>query len=83
MVEVKTLDSWKELEKKLPSEYFAAKIDRSRKLRPELCLIVLREVVDPVLARSLTQKELNYLLQGSTPKIMKEKIVGMKLLEQE
>ncbi len=52
MVEVKTLDSWKELEKKLPSEYFAAKIDRSRKLRPELCLIVLREVVDPVLARS-------------------------------
>ena len=53
MVEVKTLDSWKELEKKLPSEYFAAKIDRSRKLRPELCLIVLREVVDPGLSQKL------------------------------
>jgi CRISPR-associated protein Csc2 len=36
----------------LPGKYFADKIDRSRKIRPELCLIVLREVVDPVLARS-------------------------------
>lgn len=52
MSEIKILDSWEELKKKLPSEYFTNKIERSRKIRPELCLIVLREVVDPVLARS-------------------------------
>ncbi len=47
-----TINSWKELKEKLPKEYFIEKVDRSRKLRPEVCLIVLREVVDPVLARS-------------------------------
>jgi len=52
MSEAKKLDSWEELGKSLPSKYFADKIERSRKIRPELCLIVLREVVDPVLARS-------------------------------
>lgn len=46
------LNSWEELKKKLPSEFFVPQVDRSRMLRPEICLVVLREVVDPVLARS-------------------------------
>jgi len=52
MSETSKINSWEELKKKLPSEYFVEQVDRSRKLRPEVCLIVLREVVDPVLARS-------------------------------
>ena len=46
------INSWEELKKQLPREYFIPQVDRSRKLRPEVCLVVIREVVDPVLARS-------------------------------
>ncbi|MBC7128802.1 MAG: type I-D CRISPR-associated protein Cas7/Csc2 [Thermoplasmatales archaeon] len=46
-------NSWKKLKENLMKEYFFVdKVEKSRKLRPEICLIVLREVVDPVLARS-------------------------------
>lgn len=44
--------SWEDIKMRLPTEYFVDKVSRSRKLRPEVCFIVLREVTDPVLARS-------------------------------
>lgn len=44
--------SWEDLKKKFPTEYFVDKVDRRRDRRSEVCIVVLREVVDPVLARS-------------------------------
>ena len=52
MSENNKIKSWEELKRKLPNEYFVEQVDKSRKLRPEVCIVVLREVVDPVLARS-------------------------------
>lgn len=50
MTETKT--SWNGLKEKLPERYFINKIEKSRKLRPEVCLIILRDVLDPVLVRN-------------------------------
>lgn len=52
MSEISETPSWEKLKAELPNEYFVEKVEKSRKLRPEVCLVVLREVVDPVLARS-------------------------------
>jgi len=46
------VSKWKEIKEKLPNEYFVDKIEPERKLRPEICFVVIREVTEPVLARN-------------------------------
>lgn len=46
------IKKWGDLKTNLDDSYFVPEVERSRRVRPELCFIVLREVVDPVLARS-------------------------------
>jgi len=72
--------SWEDLKKKFPSEYFVDKVDRKRDRRPEVCIVVLREVVDPVLARSSDPERAElFITKDSTNKeIVRARINGEK-----
>jgi CRISPR-associated protein Csc2 len=76
---------WNELKEILPKEYFVERVERSRKERPEVCLIVVREVVDPVLARSSDPEraELHITRTSYTKEVKENKTVVEKNLATE
>jgi len=76
----KLKDSWEDLKKKIPAEYFVDKVDRRRDWRPEVCIVVLREVVDPVLARSSDSERAElFITKDSTDKeIVRARVNGEK-----
>ena len=82
MTEGKT---WRDLKEILPKEYFAERVERSRKERPEVCLIVIREVVDPVLARSSDPEraELHITRTSDNKEVVRARINGEKFTSAE
>lgn len=71
---------WDDLKKKIPDEYFVDTVDRRRDRRPEVCIVVLREVVDPVLSRSSDPERAElFITKDSTDKeIVRARINGEK-----
>jgi CRISPR-associated protein Csc2 len=88
MSDKSAIDSWETLKEKLkenlPNEYFVDRIDRSRKLRPEVCMIILREVVDPVLARSSDPERAElFVIKEKDEEIVRARINGEKFTSAE
>jgi len=74
------INGWDDLKTKIPDEYFVNTVDRRRDRRPEVCIVVLREVVDPVLARSSDPEraELFITKDSKDKEIVRARINGEK-----
>ena len=72
--------NWLHFKNTLPDEYFIDKIEKNRKIRPEVCLVILREVLDPVLVRNSDPERAElFIATGSSGKeIVRARINGEK-----
>ena len=73
-------ENWEDLKKLIRDEAFVEKVEKGRKLRPEICLIILREVVDPVLARNSDPErgELFISIDPNNREIVRARVNGEK-----